>query len=119
MRETPGFSVRPTVKESMLTTRRRKRETTRFNAPGKSSTCTMKVCAFRSGVIRRLLDGRRPADHVVQVRSRGDHRVDAVLGLDAEVDHHRARLLLRALDRVREVRAPIDAQPAQPVSFGK
>ena len=38
MRETSGFSVRPTVSESMLKLRRRKSEITRERTPGLFST---------------------------------------------------------------------------------
>ncbi len=38
MRETPGFSVWPTVSDSMLKPRRRNSDATRFSTPGLSST---------------------------------------------------------------------------------
>ena len=37
-RETPGWSVRPTVSDSMLKLRRRKSDATRLSTPGMSST---------------------------------------------------------------------------------
>jgi len=48
MRETSGFSVRPTVSESILNARRRNSEATRVKTPGLFSTCTTNVFSIFS-----------------------------------------------------------------------
>src|SRR5262252_7021481 len=57
MRETPSRSLSPTVSETMLTLRRRKREATRVNTPGLSSTRATKVWSMRA--FRLVLQRRR------------------------------------------------------------
>ena len=46
MRDTSGFSVRPTVSESMLKARRRNSDATRVSTPGLFSTYTTYVLAY-------------------------------------------------------------------------
>src|ERR1035437_10973334 len=53
MRDTSGFSVRPTVSESILKARRRNSEATRVSTPGLFSTYTMNV--FSIFFVRLLL----------------------------------------------------------------
>src|SRR5512140_306010 len=48
MRETSGFSVRPTASDSILKLRRRNNEATRFSTPGLFSTSAIKVCCMIS-----------------------------------------------------------------------
>src|SRR5580698_6911285 len=105
MRETSGFSVRPTVNESMLKARRRNSEATRVSTPGLFSTYTTYVFSmfslsvFPAGslhsslsfdlrlfILRGLDNLAGPPDHLVQRRSRRHHGIHRVLLLDAEVD---------------------------------
>src|SRR5579872_7346017 len=62
IRETPAFSVRPTVKESMLKARRRNSDATRVSTPGLFSTCTTKVLSIGTcGTFRTTLECGREA----------------------------------------------------------
>src|SRR5216684_3557126 len=126
IRETPGRSVVPTVSEEMLNPRRRNSDTTRFNAPGRSSTVATNVWATALFIMSsRLRVGTRfehrggAADHVAPVRVDRDHRVDAVFLLDAEIDHGRARGFLRPRDRALDLLAGGDAQAEKPVGLGQ
>src|SRR5713101_3804969 len=126
IRETPGRSVVPTVSEEMLNPRRRNSDTTRFNAPGRSSTVATNVWATAVFIMSSgLRVGTRfehrggAADHVAQVRVGRDHRVDAVFLLDAEIDHGRARGFLRPRDRALDLLAGGDAQAEKPVGLGQ
>src|SRR5271157_270994 len=58
MRETSGFSVRPTVNESMLKARRRKSDATRVRTPGLFSTCTTKVFIIWTECRLRIQDSK-------------------------------------------------------------
>src|ERR1700731_1211598 len=90
MRDTSGFSVRPTVRESMLKARRRNSDATRVSTPGLFSTYTTKIFSMLALFVSSGLDnGTGPPDHVVQGRARGDHGVDGVLLFHLEVKQHR------------------------------
>src|SRR6266849_1806602 len=102
MRETSGFSVRPTVSESMLKARRRNSDATRVNTPGLFSTYTTNVFSIvfslisywsLSFVIGGFDQRAGTANHVVQRRARRDHGVDRVFLFHTEVDQHRAIVL--------------------------
>src|ERR1700688_4201302 len=100
MRETSGFSVRPTVSESMLKARRRNSEATRVNTPGLFSTCTTNVFIICFSRVRGRFDNRaRAANHLVQASARSDHRVDRIFVLHLEVDQDRALMIVSHLDR--------------------
>src|SRR5207302_7353877 len=74
MRETSGFSVRPTVSESMLKARRRNRDATRVSTPGLFSTYTTKIFnMFTLFVGGGLHDAAWPPNHIVQRRAGCDH----------------------------------------------
>src|SRR6267143_5693085 len=76
IRETSGFSVRPTVNESMLKARRRNREATRVSTPGLFSTYTTKVFIMLGSFVGGSLhDGTRASNHLVQGCSGGDHGI--------------------------------------------
>src|ERR1700722_15071078 len=68
-----------------------------------------------SVVGRRLHNGAGAADHVVQVGPGGDHRVNAVLLLDAEVDDDRVLAGARLGDGVRDLLSLGDAKTEQAV----
>src|SRR5713101_2430856 len=90
MRDTSGFSVRPTVNESMLKARRRNSEATRVSTPGLFSTYTTNIFSILTLFVRRGFDDRAgPPDHVVQRRPRCDHRINCIFLLNLEVDQHR------------------------------
>src|ERR1700693_660145 len=91
MRETSGFSVRPTVSESMLKARRRNNEATRVSTPGLFSTYTTNMFSIFPLFVRRGFDnGTGPPDHVVQRRTGRNHRVDGIFLFNLEVDQHGA-----------------------------
>src|SRR5579859_7818285 len=96
MRETSGFSVRPTVNESMLKARRRNNEATRVSTPGLFSTCTTNVLSIVFSCVRRRLDNRiRTANHFMQRCARRDHRIDRIFLLHLEVDQDRSFVFVR------------------------
>src|ERR1700687_1403982 len=96
MRETSGFSVRPTVSESMLKARRRNSEATRVSTPGLFSTYTTKMFSIFPLFVCGSFDNRTgPPDHIVQRRTGCDHRVDSIFLLDLEVDQHGALVIAR------------------------
>src|SRR5215470_13893637 len=103
MREIPGRSDRPTVKETMLTLRRRNRDETRVSTPGLSSTSATNVCSMvtNSLCVFRCLDHWvvRPADHFVQSRSCGHHRVNGVFFFHQKVYEKRSPGCTRGFDR--------------------
>src|SRR6266851_3904651 len=106
MRETWGFSVRPTVSESMLNARRRNSEATRVKTPGLFSTCTTNVFSISfSSVSRRLDDRTWPANHFVQRRARRDHRIDRIFLLHLEVDQDWPHVIVRHFDRRHDLGA--------------
>src|SRR3954452_19358078 len=125
MRDTFAVSVAPTASDSMLYPRLRTSETTRLRTPGLSSTVARKVRAegFLVGigssfsVFHEL--GCGPSDHVAQVGVRRDHRIDAVLGLDAEIDHHGAGQAARALHRLARLGPRRRPQSGEPVRLGE
>src|SRR5271157_4239861 len=89
MRETSGFSVRPTVSESMLKARRRNSDATRVRTPGLFSTYTTNVFSmFFSFVGSSLNNLTRAANHFVQCRTRRDHRIDGVFLFHFEINQH-------------------------------
>src|SRR5579859_2775900 len=91
MRETSGFSVRPTVSESILNARRRNNEATRVNTPGLFSTYTTYVFNMFSLLVSGGLDDfAGPPDHLMQRRSRRHHRIHRIFLLHAEIDEHRS-----------------------------
>ena len=56
--------------------------------------------------VRAGFDDRvRPANHRVQVGAGGHHRVDRVLLLDPEIDHHRPGVSARVVDRRQHLAA--------------
>src|ERR1700683_4188676 len=96
MRDTSGFSVRPTVSESMLNARRRNSEATRVSTPGLFSTYTTNVFSIGFSSVRRRLDDRvRTANHFVQGRARRDHRVHRIFLLHLEIDQYRTFVFVR------------------------
>src|SRR5579872_6513667 len=119
MRETSGFSVRPTVSESMLKARRRNSEATRVSTPGLFSTYTTYVFSMVSlfvvstqlHVYLFILGGLHnlagPPDHLMQRRSRRHHGIHRVLLFHPEVDEHWPIMILRDLycgDHLRALR---------------
>src|ERR1700722_7818123 len=103
MRETPGRSDRPTVNETMLTLRRRKRDATRVSTPGLSSTSATNVCSMvtnSSLCVFRCFNHRivGPADHFVQCRACGHHRVNGVFFFHQKVYEKRSPGCTRAFD---------------------
>src|SRR5580704_2444887 len=94
MRDTSGFSVRPTVSESMLKARRRNSDATRVKTPGLFSTYTTNMFSmFTLFVGRSFNDGTGSPDHIVQRSSGRDHRINGVLLLDFEIEQDRAVML--------------------------
>src|SRR5271169_4004503 len=86
IRETSGFSVRPTVSESILKARRRNNEATRVSTPGLFSTYTTYVFSMFSlfvvsihlhslFVLGGLHNLAGPPDHLVQRRPRRHHGI--------------------------------------------
>src|SRR5712692_9149840 len=87
MRDTSGFSVRPTVSESMLKARRRNSEATRVSTPGLFSTYTTNMFSIFPLFVRGGFDnGTGPPDHIVQRRTGCDHRIDGIFLLNLKVD---------------------------------
>src|ERR1700680_5087665 len=100
MRETSGFSVRPTVSESMLNARRRNSEATRVKTPGLFSTCTTNVFSICFSRVRRRFDNRtRTANHFVRRRARRDHGVARIFLLHLELEQNRSLVLVRHFHR--------------------
>src|ERR1700758_5328168 len=100
MRETSGFSVRPTVSESMLKARRRNSEATRVSTPGLFSTYTTNVFSMLvSVVLGRFCTGAWPGDLPVQRRARRDHGINRVLLLHLKINQHRTIVVPRGLHR--------------------
>src|SRR5271170_5781596 len=103
MRETPGRSDRPTVSDTMLTLRRRNSEETRVSTPGLSSTSATNVCSMvtnSSLCVFRCFDHwiGRAADHFVQCRACGHHRVNGVFFFHEKVYEKRSPGCTRAFD---------------------
>src|SRR6266704_1228427 len=96
MRDTSGFSVRPTVSESMLKARRRNSDATRVSTPGLFSTYTTNMFSIFTLFVSRSFDDRTgPPDHVVQGSARCHHRIHRILLLDFEVEQHRPAMIAR------------------------
>src|SRR5580698_4745246 len=94
IRETPGRSDLPTVSEIMLTLRRRNSEATRVSTPGLSSTSATNVCCIvtnSSLCVFRCFDHGivGPANHFVQRRARGHHRINRVFFLYQKINEKR------------------------------
>src|SRR5256885_7690947 len=98
-------------------------ETTRFRTPGRSSTVATNVRAvgFLVGIVTSVFDELRswPANHVAEIGIGRDHRVDAVFGVDAEIDHHRAGQAARLLHRLARLGPGRGAQAGESVSLGE
>src|SRR5580658_3480176 len=95
MRETPGRSDRPTVIDTMLTLRRRNSEETRVSTPCLSSTSATNVCSMVTNYslcVFRCFDHWivRPADHFVQCRAGGHHRINGVFFFHQKVYEKRS-----------------------------
>src|SRR6267378_5492434 len=144
MRDTSGFSVRPTVSESILKARRRNSEATRVRTPGLFSTYTMNVFSiifietlnhlvietlktndsmsqrFNDQmyllVIRRLDNRAGPPNHIVQRRAGRDHRIDRIFLFDLEIDQHRPIMLARRFDSRHDLRTLRDGRALDPIS---
>src|SRR6185437_15856405 len=120
MRETSGFSVRPTVSESMLKARRRNSEATRVSTPGLFSTYTTKMFSIFTLFVRGgFNDGTGPPDHIVQRSTGRNHRVHRVFLLYLEVDQHGAVVLARRPHRRQHLRALGNGHAADAVSLGQ
>src|SRR5437879_13337778 len=105
MRETSGFSVRPTVRESMLKARRRNSEATRVRTPGLFSTYTTNVFSMDVLLVSSsFYDRARATDHFVQRRSGCDHRIHRVFLLNLEVTYYWPVMLSGRLDRRHDFR---------------
>ena len=97
IRETSAFSVRPTVKESMLNaTAPEQRNDPRKHAlacfPRKPQMYASMSFSIRRG---RFHNRTRPPDHFMQPRARGHHRVDRIFLLDLKINQHRALVRVR------------------------
>src|ERR1700719_308058 len=104
MRETSGFSVRPTVSESILKARRRNKDATRVSTPGLFSTYTTYVFSMGSLLSSLFVGGgldnfTGPPDHFVQRCSRRHHGINRVFLFHSEIDEHRPIMLPRRLHR--------------------
>src|SRR5258706_12241406 len=89
MRETSGFAVRPTASESMLNARGWNNQATRVSTPGLFSTYTTNVFSIRVSRVRRCFFQRiGAANHYMQGRARGRHRIDRIFLLHLEIDEH-------------------------------
>src|SRR5215471_20771312 len=117
MRDTSGFSVRPTVSESMLKARLRNKDATRVSTPGLFSTYTTNVFSIGLLVCRGLDDGTRPPDHLVQCCSRRDHGINRVFLLDLKIDQNRTIMLPRCLHRGHNLRALCNGLTSNSVGF--
>src|SRR5271166_4563505 len=118
MRDTSGFSVRPTVSESMLKARRRNREATRVSTPGLFSTYTTNVFSIGLLVGGSLNDGTRSPYHFVQRRSRCDHGIHRIFLLHLEINQHRTIVLPRRLHRRYNLRTLSDSLTPNSIGFG-
>src|SRR5271165_6644687 len=106
MRETSGFSVRPTVSESILNARRRNNEATRVSTPGLFSTCTTNVFSIVLSRVRgRLNEWVRTSNHFMQTSARRDHGVNRIFLLHLKVDQHGSLIVARHIDRGHNFRA--------------
>src|SRR6266478_6796804 len=123
MRAISSFSVGPTVSESILMARRRAREETRLRTPGLFSTYATSVCMFSRFLLwlGRRFNERivRPANHVAQGGASGNHGVDGIFLLDAEVDQHGFRRFARGADGRQHFSALGDALSADAESIGE
>src|SRR5205823_3306941 len=123
-RDRLGVSVGPTVMLAMLKPRARNRLTTRFSAPGSSSSRATTVWRWRAGLatamlvpiavggdqsrgfafeggdvrLLHLLQQVRLLDQVVRRRARRNDGVDVLLRLDHEVDDHGSIMVDGGLD---------------------
>src|SRR5579859_1710556 len=109
MRLTPGVSLWPTARLSILNPRRRNRLTARLSTPGRSCNNVTNVC------FTPCLLGGRPArspwlyrqrlgclgQHLADALVLRHHRKDVDLALDPEVDDDRAVVVAGPLDRGR------------------
>src|SRR5260370_29443358 len=106
MREASGFSVRPTVSESMLKARRRNSEATRVSTPGLFSTYTTNMFSIFPLFVRSGFDnGTGPPDHIVQRRAGCDHWIDGIFLLHLKVDQHGAIVIACCPHRLGHPRA--------------
>src|SRR6266478_1535114 len=119
IRDTDGSSVSPTDRLSMLYPRAEKSPATRESTPNLFSTSTAIVCFSESTVLfsfpsrppptlkprlrfRRLvfhLAAGQAQDHVLVGAAGGHHGEDALVLVDADVEHHRPRRADHLLDR--------------------
>src|SRR6202022_3234649 len=105
MRETSGFSVRPTVSESILKARRRNSDATRVSTPGLFSTYTTKIFSMLALFVSGGFDnGTGPPDHIVQGGARRHHGVDGVLLFYLEVEQYRPVVIARLAHRGQDLR---------------
>src|SRR5579872_69357 len=120
MRETSGFSVRPTVSESILNARRRNSDATRVSTPGLFSTYTTYVFSMFSLFVRRRLHNLAgPPDHLVQRRTRRHHRIHRILLLDAKINQHGTIVLTRRPHRRHHLRSLGYRHAANSISFAE
>src|ERR1700730_13223550 len=133
MRETSGFSVRPTVSESILKARRRNSDATRVSTPGLFSTYTTYVFSMCSLFVAStqhfyspllLIAGgldnfTGPPDHLVQRCSRRHHGIYRVLLLHPEIDEHRSVMLPCRPHRGHDLRAVGHGHAANAISFAE
>src|ERR1700722_20706538 len=120
IRETSGFSVRPTVRESILNARRRNSEATRVSTPGLFSTYTTYVFSiFSLFVGGSLHDLAGPPDHLVQRRPGRHHRIHRVLLFYPKVDQDRTIMLPRRLYRGHDLRAFRDGHTANAIRLAQ
>src|SRR5271165_4254345 len=105
MRDNSGFSVRPTVRESILKARRRNSDATRVSTPGLFSTYTTNVFSIGLLVGGGLHDRAGPPDHLVQSRSGRDHGIDRIFLLHLKINQHRSIVLPGRLNRGHNLRA--------------
>src|SRR5271155_1617009 len=114
MRETPGFSVCPTVSDSMLKPRRRNSDATRFKTPGLFSTWTTSVISiFSSQVLRSFNQRTGTTNHGVKIGARGHHWEDRVLLLHAEINHVCTAMFTRVTNRWKHVGTLPDRRTGQ------
>src|SRR5450759_4883758 len=120
MRDTSGFSVRPTVSESILKARRRNSEATRVSTPGLFSTYTMNVFSMFFSFVVRSLDNRAgPPNHIVQRSAGRDHRINGVFLFNLKIDQHRPLVLARRLDGGHDLRTLRDSRAPDAISLGQ
>src|SRR5271154_67165 len=106
MREMPGFSVCPTVSDSILKPRLRNSDATRFRTPGLFSTWTTNVISmFSSQVLRSFNQRTGTANQGVKIGARRHHREDRVLLLHAEIDDVGTAMLASFADRRHDLGA--------------